>query len=32
MRYFDDPDVRRGKMDAKKWWTVHGARAPIFRK
>jgi len=22
----------RGKMDAKKWWTVHGARAPILQK
>jgi len=22
----------RGKIDAKIWWTVHGARAPILQK
>ncbi|KAJ1406144.1 Ribonuclease H-like superfamily [Sesbania bispinosa] len=31
---FDDIDSLsdRGKMDAKSWWLVHGAHAPILRK
>jgi len=32
--YFEDVDSLRdkGKMDAKTWWIIHGAHAPILQK